>query len=84
MSEKSFVARTQVVQPRFSVWCPEETVLRTLTVAHGPDLTLLAIARQSLQFGQSECPLRRTLKQLNQRSLFYVPEMMFIIDEMVA
>ena len=61
VGEKAFIARAQIVQPRFAIRCLNEAILRTFAIAHRPDLTSLTVAGQRLQFRLSECPLRRTL-----------------------
>ena len=84
MGKKAFVARTQVIQSRFSIRCLEEAVLRTLPIAHSPDLTFQAVAGQSLYFGFTERPLHRTLEKLDQRSLRYISKAMLDVDEVVT
>jgi hypothetical protein len=82
--KKSLVTGTQVIQSRFAIRCLDEAVLRALTVAHGPDLTLQTIAGKSIPFGMPECSLFRTFQQFRQWSFDDIPEAMFCIYEMIT
>jgi hypothetical protein len=43
MSEKTLIARTKIIESCFAIRCPEDAILRTPAIAHGPDLASLAI-----------------------------------------
>lgn len=63
--KKTPVTCTQVVQTCFSVRRLDKAVLWALAVAHGPDLTLQAVAGERVQFSLPECSLFRTLQQFD-------------------
>ena len=52
------VARTEVVEPRFTRWCLYKTVLGTFPVARKADRTLLTVPREPVALVQSELTLR--------------------------
>jgi hypothetical protein len=84
VGKKAFIARAQIVQPRFAIWRLDEAILRTPTMTHSSDLTFLAVAWQGIQFSLPEGSLSWALKQLDQWSLLDIPKAMFSIDEVVT
>ena len=84
MSEKALIPRAQVVQSGLAIRCQQEAVLRTLAVAHLPDLAIPAELRQSIELGLSECPLCRMFEQRPQRRFPNIPQAMLPIHIMVA
>jgi hypothetical protein len=84
VGKKSFIARTQVIQPGFSVRRLEKSVFRTFAIAHGFDVTFPAIAGQCVRFGPTELPLGRTFKQFDQSCRLYISQAMFGINVVIT
>ena len=84
VGEEPSVAGTQVVPSRLPVRRHQKAILGAPAIAHGPDLTGLAITGQRLQFGTPERLLGGTVQQLAQRRFPQVPQTMLGVDEVVA
>jgi hypothetical protein len=84
VSEKSFKARTQVVQTLLTVRSPDEAVLRASAVTQGKDLALPTVARQRIPLGLPKLSLGRVLQHFDQRGLADIPQAIFRVDEVIA
>jgi len=84
VGEEAFIARTQVVQSRFTIWRMQDAIFRAPAMAHIPHLACLTIAGKRIQFGLPECSLGRTLEQLDQWRLLDISQEIFPLDEVVT
>ena len=66
MGKETFVTGAEIVETFLPVGRPEKPVLGTPAVTHCKDFTVPAKKGQPVQFGLSEGPLKRALKQLSQ------------------
>ena len=84
MGEEAFIARTQVVQSRFTIRRMQNAIFRASAMAHIPHLACLTIAGKRIQFGLPECSLGRTLYQLDKWSLLDISQEIFRVDKVVT
>jgi len=84
VGEKTFIARTQVVQPRFAVRRMKDTIFRAPAIAHIPDLARQTQAGQAIQFDLPESPLGRAFQKLDQRRFPNIPKAMFRVDVVIT
>lgn len=75
---------TEVIQSWLSIFRQCETVLRTLAIAGEKVLALTALSGKTIRFHGSEFILSRAVKQLKQRFLIQVSELVFRRYEVIA
>ena len=84
VQEEALQSRAQVVEARFALRRPDETVLGASAVAHGQHFAFAAVTRQGVPLGLAEIPLRRAFQQLAERRLADVAQAVFAVDVVVA
>jgi hypothetical protein len=84
VAKEAFVAGTKIVQPCFTIRCPENANLWASSVTEREDLTVQAIPGQSVPFGLAECPLRRPFDEIDEPSLTDIPKKVLFVHEVIT
>jgi hypothetical protein len=61
--EEVFIAGTQIVEPRFTVWSLHDSIFRASSVTHSPDCAFMAITGQLIKLDLAKGLLRRAFEQ---------------------
>ena len=84
VGEETAIPLAEVVESRFTIGCPEETILRAPAIAKGEYLARPAITGEGIRLGLPEGSLTRTFQKIDQSRLADIPQPVFPIDEVIT
>jgi hypothetical protein len=84
VGEETPIPLAEVVEARFTIGCPEETILRAPAIALSEHRARPTITGEGLRLGLPEGSLTRTFQKIDQSCLADISQPVFPIDEVVA